>query len=453
MQNLNQIFFRLRTERSMTGPVPSRITGCPTGYMDCGSCLCVPSTTCDSCLVAVPNLPNPAPAPAPAPSNGEPVPSTIRGCPAGYVDCGGCFCTPRSTCDACNVTGPPTLWPGLPGTNGTNGSNGSNETNATVPHLNFTPSRVPQCPRGYVDCGTCLCVSVGTCAYCPGAWVPAPPVSSPGGVVPVHSRVPGCPANYYDCGTCQCVPHSTCQWCPAGGGGSVPFPGRPVPGPAPAPPATPVHSRVPGCPANYYDCGTCQCVPHSTCQWCPAGGGGSVPFPGRPVPGPAPAPPATPVHSRVPGCPADYYDCGTCQCVPHSTCQWCPAGGGGSVPFPGRPVPGPAPAPPATPVHSRVPGCPANYYDCGTCQCVPHSTCQWCPAGGGSAPAPAPAPGNPGNPTPPRGAVPSTIVGCPANYYDCGSCRCVPGSTCQWCGGISFVASTNSSDDDRPLRI
>ena len=378
----------------MTGPVPSRITGCPSGYMDCGSCLCVPATTCDSCLAAVPNLPNPAPAPATPPSNGEPVPSTIPGCPAGYVDCGGCFCTPRSTCDACNVTRPPTLWPGLP-----NGSNGTNETNATVPHLNFTPSRVPQCPRGGVDCGTCLCVSVATCAYCPGAWTPSPPVSSPGGVVPVHSRVPGCPANYYDCGTCQCVPHSTCQWCPAGAGGSVPVPGRPLPGPAPAPPATPVHSRVPGCPADYYDCGTCQCVPHSTCQWCPAGAGGSVPVPGRPLPGPAPAPPATPV----------------------------------------------------SPVHSRVPGCPADYYDCGTCQCVPHSTCQWCPAGGGSAPAPAP--GNPANPTPPRGAVPSTIVGCPANYYDCGSCRCVPRGTCQWCGGVSFVAGTNSSDDDHPLRI
>merc|ERR1719183_957548 len=33
---------------------------------------------------------------------------------------------------------------------------------------------------------------------------------------------------------------------------------------------------------------------------------------------------------------------------------------------------------------STVPGCPDSYVDCGTCLCVPKSTCQWCPGGGSS---------------------------------------------------------------------
>ena len=37
-------------------------------------------------------------------------------------------------------------------------------------------------------------------------------------------------------------------------------------------------------------------------------------------------------------------------------------------------------------VPSTIPGCPAGFVDCGTCLCVPASTCQWCPSGAGQAP-------------------------------------------------------------------
>merc|ERR1719334_1980372 len=74
------------------------------------------------------------------------------------------------------------------------------------------------------------------------------------------------------------------------------------------------------------------------------------------------------LNSSVSGCPDSYVDCGTCLCVPESTCQWCPD--------------------PVLPTHSEnlsvtspstIYGCPENYVDCGTCLCVPESTCQWCP--------------------------------------------------------------------------
>jgi len=333
-------------------PVPSKITGCPAAYMDCGICRCAPATACETGCgnTAVPARLPTSPT-SPANDSISTVPSRIPGCPVGYVDCGSCLCTPPTSCPTfCGLSpSPPVLppvWPGLPfgnGSNLTNGTNGTNLTivinvtnatnvtnitnitNVTVPQLISRPSQVPYCPQSYVDCGSCVCVPLSTCYYCPGAWSPAPglpttpalpaPAPAPPAVVPRPSQVPGCPANYYDCGTCQCVPHSTCQWCPAGG---FPVPVRP-----PSPPTTaPVPSRIPGCPANYYDCGTCQCVPHSTCQWCP---GSSVPAPAPvPVPAPVPSPsPGSPVPSRTPGCPANYYDCGYCVCVPRGTCQWC----------------------------------------------------------------------------------------------------------------------------------
>lgn len=114
-------------------------------------------------------------------------------------------------------------------------------------------NRLPQ-----VDCGSCLCVPVTSCQWCPGALRPLPSnPSPPSGGYGQPSRVPGCPAHYVDCGTCLCVPPSTCQWCPGGNS-----PGRPRP-PRPNPPVTPVEggfrpSTVPGCPASYVDCGSCN---------------------------------------------------------------------------------------------------------------------------------------------------------------------------------------------------
>lgn len=114
-------------------------------------------------------------------------------------------------------------------------------------------NRLPQ-----VDCGSCLCVPVTSCQWCPGALRPLPSnPSPPSGGDGQPSRVPGCPAHYVDCGTCLCVPPSTCQWCPGGNS-----PGRPRP-PRPNRPVTPVEggfrpSTVPGCPASYVDCGSCN---------------------------------------------------------------------------------------------------------------------------------------------------------------------------------------------------
>ena len=39
----------LRTQRaSPVKPVPSKITGCPAAYMDCGTCRCAPATACET---------------------------------------------------------------------------------------------------------------------------------------------------------------------------------------------------------------------------------------------------------------------------------------------------------------------------------------------------------------------------------------------------------------------
>ncbi|CAK9049435.1 unnamed protein product, partial [Durusdinium trenchii] len=146
-------------------------------------------------------------------------PSSITGCPAGFVDCGTCLCTPKENCETgctAQVPGAASV-PNVPNVpspeapeedmNQTNETNETNETNVE-PHIVWTPSRLPYCPRTYVDCGTCLCVPMSTCTYCPGAWSPAPPTPGPptSPAEPRPSQVPGCPANYYDCGTCQCVP-------------------------------------------------------------------------------------------------------------------------------------------------------------------------------------------------------------------------------------------------------
>ena len=153
------------------------------------------------------------------------------------------------------------------------------------------------------------------------------------------STVPYCPVGYKDCGTCRCVPESTCQWCPGGLH-------QPVP--------EPIESTVPGCPPNYVDCGDCLCVPRSTCEWCGVGPGtgedNSTP-PGHNI---------TMRPSVVPYCPESYVDCGTCLCVAEATCQWCPT--------PYRPTLAlPAPSENVTMRPSSIFGCPDSYVDCGTC--------------------------------------------------------------------------------------
>ncbi|CAE8609675.1 unnamed protein product [Polarella glacialis] len=89
-------------------------------------------------------------------------------------------------------------------------------------------------------------------------------------------------------------------------------------------------------------------------------------------------------------------------------------------------------APPSRP--STLPYCPSNYVDCGTCRCVPESTYQWCPAAPNTSDPYQPPP----NETHPIPSRPSTVPYCPGGYVDCGTCLCVPSSICQWCSGGFF---------------
>ncbi|CAJ1426293.1 unnamed protein product [Effrenium voratum] len=359
----------LKTRR-LAEPRPSTITGCPADYKDCGQCRCVPPTVCSKCPAETASKPVAAPSADPSgDSHNEPVPSAIIGCPRGFVDCGSCQCVPRSSCQYCGGSRPPfppsggsepqpSETPGCPASyvdcgtcrcvpestcqwcpgSGT-GVPGPIETVPT------RPSDVIGCPASYVDCGTCRCVPESTCQWCPGAETATteePDFDNETNVtdttetttmgwhiVSRPSEVPLCPRGYVDCGTCRCVPESSCQWCPGAWVPGVPSPTpetpTPVPRPVPTPTPTPVPSpaprpsEVPFCPRNYKDCGWCLCVPESTCQWC--GGEQSelpVPRPAPPSPAPAPRP------STIIGCPAGYFDCGTCMCVPRSSCQWCP---------------------------------------------------------------------------------------------------------------------------------
>ena len=114
----------------------------------------------------------------------------------------------------------------------------------------------------------------------------------------------------------------------------------------------------------------------------------------------------------------ELVDCGVCKAVPLSTCKYCHAGSSSSSPSqprrrrarrrrtvpqlelgsheprrrqPRRRSPGGSSASPSQPRRrrtgtapgnvSRVPDCPASYRNCGTCKCVPPSSCTWCPGG------------------------------------------------------------------------
>ena len=105
---------------------------------------------------------------------------------------------------------------------------------------------------------------------------------------------------------------------------------------------------------------------------------------------------------------------------------------------------------------SEAPPC-QGYKDCGTCRCVPESTCQWCP--GAYTPAlPSATPNN-------SVIRPSSVFGCPASFKemdacgepgvlshvrtlpfvgtaeDCGTCLCVPEGSCQYCPGVAAPAT------------
>lgn len=69
-----------------------------------------------------------------------------------------------------------------------------------------------------------------------------------------------------------------------------------------------------------------------------------------------------------------------------------------------------------------------NYVNCGVCKNVPKSTCQWCDGTGGAAPV----------------SSASSISAPSGNLVDCGVCKNVPQSTCQWCDGYGGVAPVNS---------
>ena len=124
----------------------------------------------------------------------------------------------------------------------------------------------------------CLCVHESTCVWCPGATIVTPETTSlepaattlaPGDTTTVAlasttslesgshiisrpSSIPYCPVHFVDCGTCLCVPPTTCGFCPGAW--------SPSPPPAPVVGGSERPSVVPGCPASYVDCGTCLCL-------------------------------------------------------------------------------------------------------------------------------------------------------------------------------------------------
>ncbi|CAE8657484.1 unnamed protein product [Polarella glacialis] len=128
---------------------PSTLPYCPSNYVECGMCRCVPESICQWCPAA-PNISDPY---QPPPNETYPIPSrpsTVPYCPGGYVDCGYCSCVPEPTCQWC-----------------------STEPYEPPPQENYPitptwPSRVPYCPRTFVDCGNCPCVPASTCRWCTG---------------------------------------------------------------------------------------------------------------------------------------------------------------------------------------------------------------------------------------------------------------------------------------------
>lgn len=425
-----------------SGTGNSSVPLCPKNFKDCGSCLCVPEAVCSSCGEhPVQPLPNPLP-------NVSMRPSEVPGCPETNKDCGQCSCVPESSCNWCPGAAAVATTPGTePVTTSPvqvttpepmPSTTTSSYDGLTSPGIISRPSRVPYCPAAYRDCGTCFCVPESTCILCPGAWQNP---THGGHIVSRPSEVPYCPASFVDCGTCLCVPESSCGNCP--GAWQEGPPGQVVStSPRPTPEIVARPSVVPFCPAGFVDCGTCLCVARATCQWCP--------FAANPPARPAlPAPTTGIVNSRpstIIGCPAAYRDCGTCFCVPESSCQWCPGAiTRPSLPAP-SPTPSPTPSPPTTsPISSRpstVIGCPASYKDCGNCKCVPENTCQYC----GSSPSPPP--------SQPSNIRPSAVIGCPFVYKDCGTCLCVPEPTCQYCpGAYSRPSSPSPGSHIRPSTI
>jgi len=236
----------------------------------------------------------------------------------------------------------------------------------------------------------------------------------------------GCPLSFVDCGTCRCVPASTCQWCP--GGSLVSLEVRPEEvdpslsnAVVPAGRALSLTETLEDVtPSTIVGCPALY-VDCGTCRCVPRATCrwcGSTTEPELNVTLPVPGTNFTARPSEIPYCPARFVDCGGCRCVPFSTCQWCPQSDVPASNSTNATVQSP----------SLVPGCPSGYVDCGTCRCVPESTCQWCPGGSGQ-------PQVPSRPQSNVTSRPSVIPFCPANYKDCGSCLCVPESTCQWCPG------------------
>ena len=89
---------------------------------------------------------------------------------------------------------------------------------------------------------------------------------------------------------------------------------------------------------------------------------------------------------------------------------------------------------------SSILGCPAGYKDCGSCRCVPEATCQWC----NDAPA---------LPTNASTIRPSTVFGCPASFKDCGTCLCVPEGSCQYCPGVAAPVVSPGNSNVRPSAV
>eukprot|EP00490_Sorites_sp_Unknown_P023325 CAMPEP_0114689650 /NCGR_PEP_ID=MMETSP0191-20121206/64808_1 /TAXON_ID=126664 /ORGANISM="Sorites sp." /LENGTH=360 /DNA_ID=CAMNT_0001978581 /DNA_START=45 /DNA_END=1127 /DNA_ORIENTATION=- len=140
------------------------------GYKDCGLCQGVPVEMCNSDTIC-----DPANAPLSSMSYGLQKPSKVTWCPEGYVDCGSCLCVKDLFCLGNSTTSPcGGAYVGqIPGAGRKCGSCMGYDTNdqdcfnwycrGTAATFSHNQSSIKDCPKGYVDCGKCDCVPESTC--------------------------------------------------------------------------------------------------------------------------------------------------------------------------------------------------------------------------------------------------------------------------------------------------
>ena len=80
----------------------------------------------------------------------------------------------------------------------------------------YPQSQLPGCPLSFVSCGYCPCVPDGICQFCgrmsllEDAGTVQDTPAAPAPLVQTPSTLPGCPQGFVNCGKCMCVPGGVC---------------------------------------------------------------------------------------------------------------------------------------------------------------------------------------------------------------------------------------------------